>query len=519
MNAPAVRGRIESWWGMVTGRTPSPSPTTVRLLDEGLFLPLLCGVLTALWLTWLFGGLAPTPSIHDERSYLLQAQLLASGRIAGPARPLAEFFEQYYVFVTPVTASRYPPGWALALIPGVVMGLPALMPVLLTALTAVILVAGARRIGGTLVALLAWGLWLGMPGELRFRPTLLTEHLSTLLMLAGWWCLVEWRSTRAGKWIHILGGIVAWLVITRPLTGVMYALVAAALVLPYLVRTRAWRPPLFAALAGAPFIALLFWHDHAVTGSAFTTPLKRYSEIYFPFDLPGYGLHATEPERALPPDMIRFSAETAPLHIDFVPRRLPIIAWERAQQLAHHFGGNVGVIAMLIAVAIGLATGGRLARWAALFAAAHFVGYLTFAHWPDWAVYYLEFGPVVATLAALGVARVVGRGWGVAAVAGYAAIVAVAALPAAREYVVDMAAAEVGWASKVGKIPAPAIIFVRDVATHDPEDQMVFNDADLASSPRWLVHDRGPENARLMALAPERTAWLYDEATGSFSRQ
>jgi hypothetical protein len=488
-------------------------------MSRGPLLPLLCGAITALWLTWLFGGLTPTPSIHDEQSYLLQAQLLATGRIAGPARPLAEFFEQYYVFVTPVTSSRYPPGWALALLPGVLLGLPALMPVLLTGATAALLVAGVRRLGGPIVALLAWLLWLGMPGELRFRPTLLTEHLSTLLMLGGWWSLVEWRKTGTTRWLLLLGAATAWLGITRPLTGLMYALVAAVILLPDLVRERRWRPAVGAVLVGLPFVALLLWHDHAVTGSVLTTPLKRYSEIYFPFDLPGYGLDTTPARRALPPEMALFSEQTRPLHVDFVPARLPGIAWERLTRLAHHFGGNFGIPLLLIAAGIGMATGGSVARWSGLFALAHFASYLTFAHQPTWTVYYLEFGPWVAALAALGVGKVAGRGLGPMAAAGYAAIVAVAALPAAREYRVDMAAAEVAWGRRVAEVPAPAIIFVRTRPTHNAHDQLVVNGADLDAAPRWIVHDRGAENARLMALAPERSAWLYDEATDTFTRQ
>jgi hypothetical protein len=401
----------------------------------------------------------------------------------------------------------------------VLLGLPALMPVLLTGLTAALLVAGVRRLGGPYVAILAWLIWMGMPGELRFRPTLLTEHLSTVLMLVGWWCIVEWRTGKGAKWLLLLGVATAWLGITRPLTGLMYAFVAAAIVLPGLVRDRAWRPALGALLVGVPFVALLLWHDQAVTGSPLTTPLKRYSEIYFPFDLPGYGLDTTPPERALPADMALFSLQTRPLHVEFVPRRLPMIAWERLVRLGHHFGGNFGVPVLLIAAAIGMATRGAPARWSGLFALAHFASYLTFAHQPTWTVYYLEFGPWVAALAALGIAKAVGRGAGTVAVAAYAGIVAIGALPAAWEYRIDMAAAEVAWARQVAEIPAPAVIFVRTRPTHNAHDQLVVNDADLDAAPRWIVYDRGAENAKLMALAPGRTAWLYDEVTGTFTRQ
>jgi hypothetical protein len=38
-----------------------------------------------------------------------------------------------------------------------------------------------------------------------------------------------------------------------------------------------------------------------------------------------------------------------------------------------------------------------------------------------------------------------------------------------------------------------------------------MNEPDLAGARIWVVHDRGPDNARLLALAPDRVPYLYDE--------
>ena len=70
--------------------------------------------------------------IHDEAAYLLQAAMIAHGHLFAPPPPLPEFFEQMHVFVTPVFAARYPPGFAIALVPGIWLGLPGLMPVLMS---------------------------------------------------------------------------------------------------------------------------------------------------------------------------------------------------------------------------------------------------------------------------------------------------------------------------------------------------------------------------------------------------
>lgn len=498
-------------------RRRHPATAVPAWLAAGPLLPAACALLTALWLAWLFGGLDPLPVIHDEHSYLLEAALLARGQVAAAARPIPAFFEQYYVFVTPVTASRYPPGWSLALAPGVAAGLRGVIPILLTAGTAALLVAGVRRLAGAATALLAWALWLAMPSELRFRPTLLSEHLSTLLMVTGWWAILAWRADRRTGWLLLLGAVTAWLGITRPLTAVAYAIGATAMVLPAIARRRAWRPALGAVAAGLPFIALLAWHDHAVTGSVFSTPLRRYSEVYFPFDLPGFGLDRTPPERALPEDFARFAAKTAPLHTSFTVERLPRILAIRLERIGVQTGRTVGTATFWIAVLAGVAAGGALARWGLAFAALHIASYLTFSHYPTWTIYYLELDPLWAALAAYGIATLVRRELPRGLVALWVAGMAIAALPKAREDRRNLEGTIPRWIARLQGIPAPAIVFVRYAPDHDPDHALIVNEPDLARAPRWVVYDRGAENAALRALAPERTAWRYDEATDSFT--
>src|SRR5260370_11675979 len=107
-----------------------------------------CGVVTALLTWWVWGSLDQVAVFHDEAAYLLQAKIFASGRWAAPARPLPEFFEQFHVLVTPVFASKYWPGHSLLMVPGVWLGLPGLVPVLLSGLTGALCFGLARR-GGT----------------------------------------------------------------------------------------------------------------------------------------------------------------------------------------------------------------------------------------------------------------------------------------------------------------------------------------------------------------------------------
>jgi hypothetical protein len=77
-----------------------------------------------------------------------------------------------------------------------------------------------------------------------------------------------------------------------------------------------------------------------------------------------------------------------------------------------------------------------------------------------------------------------------------------------------------GWRTFVkGAIPEQrAILFVRYTPTHYVHESLIANDPDLASARLWIVFDRGAENKKLAALAPERTLYLFDEQTRVLSR-
>ena len=71
--------------------------------------------------------------------------------------------------------------------------------------------------------------------------------------------------------------------------------------------------------------------------------------------------------------------------------------------------------------------------------------------------------------------------------------------------------------AQVAQLPAErAIVFVRYGPRHSPHRSLVVNRADWPTAKAWIVYDRGAENARLLALAPTRRGYLYDQASDRF---
>ncbi|HUQ49125.1 MAG TPA: hypothetical protein VM056_00265 [Terriglobales bacterium] len=60
----------------------------------------------------------PTPAVHDEFSYIMQAQTFNAGRLTNPVHPLWVHFETFHVNMRPTYQSMYPPGQAAFLTVG-----------------------------------------------------------------------------------------------------------------------------------------------------------------------------------------------------------------------------------------------------------------------------------------------------------------------------------------------------------------------------------------------------------------
>jgi hypothetical protein len=469
------------------------------------------------WFVW--GAVVPIPVVHDESSYLLQARLFAAGRWTLPSPPIPEFFAQPHVLVTPALASKYPPGHALVLAPGVLLGFPPLMPLLLAGVTAALLFALVRRVSDVWTALLAWTVWLTAPIVLRFQPTYFSEIATGALLLGAWWCLLEWRATGARGWLVGLALAVGWSAITRPLTALAFAIPIGVVVLRDVAMRRRWLDLAAGVAVGCAVLAILPLWSARTTGSWRESPLARYRLDYMPYDRMGFTVDTTPPRLAVTPVVARLNARLLERHREQTLAELPGTARSRLQHLGRGMFGDWRLPLGALAV-VGLVTATAPVWFASASALVVFTAYLGYAYDNRWTLYFLETTPALAALAALGARWLAARLNGERTRASLALMsLAVLALGGATDVQGSRAEHRIfesfdrRFLAAIEQLPGrPAIVFVRNAQRFSDHLAVVGTYPDLDAAPVWVVHDLGPRNEELKRVAPGRATYELSEA-------
>lgn len=492
------------------------------------------------WFVWR--SLNDVPVVGDELAYVLQAKLFAHGAWTAPAAPLPAFFEQFNIFVDPVVASKYPPGHSLVITPGFWLDLPGLVPVLLVAASGALVFALARRLANQWVGVMTFSLWLLEMTGLRFHSSYFSENTTSLCWLLGFWSLLEWRENKQVRWLTLLTACVAWGGITRPATMLAYAIPMMIVVLWTIAQRRAWSTMIPAMAVGLMILGVLLVGNVKVTGNWSSLPWNVWAQEYMPWDAPGFGFDDTPPRRELPHSMMRMVQDFGSWHEAHTVARLPELAWNRLVSITESSLGSwrqpdvrilLSPFALMGVFMLGWGRPVREGRLGLACSIALFGVYLSYAHPPDWTLYYLESSWLLPFASALGLwtvfAMVARRTWhptaqllrespalpamATAALIGALVFLAIPRLDGARHHMDVSHATHRSWQDFLEtEIPyRRAIVFVRYSPTHYVHESLVFNDPDLASARLWLVHDRGPENAKLARLAPDRDIYLFDE--------
>jgi hypothetical protein len=498
---------------------------------EGRAAPFICALVTALGVAFTWGSWSAWPLMHDEWAYWTQAWQYAANEWSAPAPPLPEFFEQLYILVTPAFASKYWPGHAILLAPGFAIGLPSLMPVLLSALTGGLVFALARRVSTARVAAITFVLWVSTFGNLRFRASYFSEVTTSLMWLAAWWALVRWRETRRWGWMAVLAIATGWGAISRPATMFVFAIPVGVIVIMDTIRGKHWRHLAIGLACGTAILGVIPLWSARTTGEWRVTPLELYTKAYLPFDVPGYTVDESPPQRALPAEMERVRGFLREIKVE----QATTPAWRTFAErtgfmLRDAFAG--WRFPFIFALSVGLAIGGPLAWFVIGSTLLLVIAYVTQAHTRDWTVYYLEVFPCVAFVAALGARRILGEVRRRAAfMTGANAPLALPSfaiafalligldMVAARDAVTRLGTVTNTFRAGVARLPTSSnVVFVRYAPSRGMHISLVANEGVLTSARDWIVHDLGAENLKLIDAAPNRTPYLYDEATNTFAR-
>jgi hypothetical protein len=495
------------------------------------YAPVFVGMVTAVLVGFAWGDLAAPGAYHDERAYLVQARLLADFSWTVPSPPVPLAWEMAHVFVEPAVFAKYPPGHSLVLVPGIWLGLPALIPTLLAGIAAGLLFELVRRVSDGWSAMLGWVLWTTSTNSLHWHASYFSETTTTVLWLGLLLALFAWVQ-RERSWLLVgISAAVAWIGITRPVTGVALALPVLVVVLLTARRRRTlvgWRQ---AAVVGVLICAIVpYWSWHT-TGSLTQLPYPHYSKLYFPFDMPGFVRDTTPPMRELPPDLVHLADVTREGYRDHVPSQIPTNFLVRSQAvILESLGTGRTILLIGVPIAAAVIGGGKTVFLMASFALL-IAGYLSMPHKADWTVYYLEIFGMVPALAAIGLARgltfirdriharressrspapgYLVLGVGVALMIGLPRELATTTF---FRFIVR--ARQLDARDMIANLPEKqAVVFVRRTLEQSPHFTLIDIRGNPSTTPLWIVRDLGDSvNLALLTHAGSRTPYLLDEA-------
>jgi hypothetical protein len=505
--------------------------------------PIAFGVINALLVWWWVGWYRnPAPMVQDEAAYLLQAALFAHGQWTGTMPPLPEFVAQMHVLTEPVLTSKYPPGFSLLLAPFVAIGFSTLGLMIFAGITGGLIVVLARRVAGEVVAVLTWILWSSASAILRYQASFLSQAATLCLWLATLYLVLEYRSHRQPWALVSMGACVGMLAITRPVTAVALAIPVGIIVTREVLRARAWRSFGLAALTATAIVSILPLQNYMTTGDWRRSPLVAYSEKYTPFDFPGFGYTPTGALAPLPPDLdsLRsFLTDARRQHtLSALPATLRSRAWYAALDMFTGWRAPfllfalIGTIAMPAAGLFGLAASLGL-----------LLTYAFHAHWPHWTAYYVEGYPAIVFASAVGLwafaewmivrrpvwtrTQLRNAGGDLRVRAAIVALCVVVLVPAtivlpryraAWQRTTTYQRRFITALSLIERESARSIVFVDYGHNHDVHSSLIWNVPDLATAKTWIAYERGPDDLRLMRLAPDRRAYIFRADEGRLTR-
>ncbi len=265
------------------------------------------------------GPLDGIPHVQDSVAYLWQAKIFALGHAAVPAPPAPEFFDQGFILITDGRwFTKYPPGWPLLLVPGVLAGVPWIVNPLVAGLSVALITATTARLYGRAAAVATAMLAVTSPFFLFMSGSYMSHPAAMLAVAAALHGFVRlktdpapaggasrqpaWRREGAAVAFSLLVGFaLGWAFITREATAAgiafpfaVWALADIAGALRAALRRgpgtrrvllRRLRPYGLMVLGALPPLVILGVVDQALLGS----PFRLAQELVGSYDRLGFG--------------------------------------------------------------------------------------------------------------------------------------------------------------------------------------------------------------------------------------
>ena len=476
------------------------------------------------------------PRFQDEYSYLVQARMLASGRLWMPAHELAEFFTSFQLLAEPVYGSIYFPGAGISFVPGVWLGLPFwVMPLVTSAIAVGLLYLVFTELIDGVAGILGATMLLALP---MFRMTsvmALAQAPTIMLALATLLAWLRWRASMRPWRAMVFGACAGWLMITRPVDA-LCVIAPIAIAALFDLRRRERRlvatSIITVVVAAAPFLALQVAFNLRVTGSPLRTPFDYFADLCYPqtsFGFHGYN-PSIRPKLDLPQVQKFYDVHSIPFLEQHANVTKALAAWRDVRLKTTLLELTPGPLLMMLAP-VGLLGLVDRRRWVAFAILPMFVG-LYFCYVFFLPHYVVIAAPAMLLTVAMAV-HVFRERWPVATALVPLAVLRLTVLESSRfnrsawDDVMDPGEI-IAIDRTLATIPSnerAIVLFRFDPRSSNPHVEPVYNtDVAWPDDARIIrAHDRGDDrNVRLFEYyakrAPDRIVYRYDRATGSMSR-
>jgi hypothetical protein len=228
------------------------------------------------------------PVTDDESTYVFEAQTLLHGRVVNPLPEHQELFTNAFIILDQHGwYGKYPIGHPLVLAIGEALKARSLVIPVVGALSLWLAFLIGNQLFDRKRAALAVALLALSPQFVLTHATLLSQPSSALFMLLGMWALLHAPSDGRLRWPALAGAAFGFLLLVRPMPGVLIVLAAGVHELlqgwrseqPPTLRSRAQRL-LMMAPGLALGVAVFAWVNHLQAGHATTTGYETVHHGY-----------------------------------------------------------------------------------------------------------------------------------------------------------------------------------------------------------------------------------------------